>query len=455
MAIRSEQIAPASVLIRDGAEVIAEIRDLQLCNVRLRPGGRFLIGSDVPVPLFWEQYAHHQDPERNAGSRGRVRLLPREDDYASIECTGATLSGSAESRFEVTFRRGANGTGYLIEISCSMRVTAHHTWSVSPNTSHGEVEFCNLWPDGVFSSLQGGPVLAEGCYVDRKHDVVLIPHHHVESSDKHNIPLHAGDRMVWLLGEENLCVSIHSPQEVTAGICAYMWDAHLGYKVCVDGTDRLLASGTLWEASYTLTSLDPDEVQRIVTRARIAVAPEFMDTPAIVEGEHTFAVTCGTSGDAPADVWPWETEVGSGDPDSVRFRVDPEEGWDDAHSLRIDADTSVIARWKATALGPAFRHAAFVSGERYRLVAYVHTALREGAADIAVRIHQTGRPGMYDVASYLVVRSAAAASGRAAWTRLEVTIPPLVPAADRIHLLLELRGSGTCWFDNVLFERMP
>jgi hypothetical protein len=62
---------------------------------------------------------------------------------------------------------------------------------------------------------------------------------------------------------------------------------------------------------------------------------------------------------------------------------------------------------------------------------------------------------MYDVASYLVVRSAAAASGRAAWTRLEVTIPPLVPAADRIHLLLELRGSGTCWFDNVLFERMP
>ena len=75
------------------------------------------------------------------------------------------------------------------------------------------------------------------------------------------------------------------------------------------------------------------------------------------------------------------------------------------------------ACWKATALGAAFRQAAFAPGERYRLVAYVRTDLREGAADIAVRIHQTGRPGLYDAASYLVVRSARSVSGRAAWTR--------------------------------------
>jgi len=453
VALTALQTGDSSLVVRDGDEVIAEIRDLHLRNVRFRPGGRLLIGNEVPLPLFWEQYANHEDPERNAGSNGRLRIVHASPASVSVVCEGTTESSAVESVFETSFRSGGGDRRYEVEIRATMRIPEGRSWSVTPNPSHGEVEFCNIWPDGAFSSTMKKTMRYSACYVDRGTGVTKIPHHHLESQDKHNITLHTGDRMVWLLEDENLCVTLLSTGTVTAGICAYMWDAHLGYKACTDATAKALPAGSEYFAAYRLSALDAREGNRLMESSVLAAATELDATPVIVDGVHTFAETLWTVKRDPADVWPWETEVHTGDPGTVNFFVDRTRGWDDHASVCIDARRSAGAMWKATALGPAFRQQEFTAGERYRLSAYVNTELVSGAASLAIRVHRKGAPGVYDPTQYDVFRCSTGVTGTAGWTYLEVTTPPVRPVADRIHLLLEMHGSGKCWFDNVQFLR--
>jgi hypothetical protein len=183
------------------------------------------------------------------------------------------------------------------------------------------------------------------------------------------------------------------------------------------------------------------------------VSPELSLAPAVLDEVHTFAISCAQSPLGPVDTWPWETEVTMGDPAAVAFCVDHTGGWDDTHALRIDARTSVRAMWKATTLGPAFRQPDFADGERFRLVAYVKTRLSAGLATIVIRFHRSGEPGLFDPRQYTEVRCPLRVTGRSEWTRLDVRTPPVVPVADRVHLLLEMEGEGICWFDNVQLTR--
>ena len=453
MALTGDQTDNASLVIRDGSEVIAQIRDLRLQNVRFRPGGRLLIGEEVPLPLFWEQYANNEDPERNAGSNGTLQIQEASEDCLKIACKGMTRSGSAESAFHVVFAHIDEKRLYEIAIMATLHIPEGRGWLVTPNPSHGEIEFCNLWPEGAFSADRRKPLRYNACYLDRRDRVMKIPHHHLESADKHNIAMQGGDRMIWLLEEENLCLTLRSSDSVTAGICAYMWDAHLAYKVCGDGRDRVLSAGSTYTASYRLSAIDRHEGERIAERAKEISTPEPSLTPIIVDGVHTFAETFATARQDPADVWPWETEVLTGDPATVRFMVDRTCGWDDRASIRIDSPASAKAAWKATALGPAFRQTDFKEGGQYRLSAYLRTALTSGSATIAIRLHRRGAHGLYDPAQYDLYRCTTRMTGNTAWTHLEVTTPPVIPAADRVHILLEMDGAGTCWFDNVHLTR--
>lgn len=167
--------------------------------------------------------------------------------------------------------------------------------------------------------------------------------------------------------------------------------------------------------------------------------------PAVVDGLHTFAVLCS---DVP-EAWPWETALSEGDPRSVTFTLDRTTGYGDERSLRIEASSLVHARWMATAFGPSYRKAPFPDRARYRLEARVRTALTGGAANLAIRLHREGEPGLFDPGSYEVHRSAGEVRGTSDWSRLVLLTPPVSPPPDRLHILLELRGSGSCWFDNV------
>jgi hypothetical protein len=440
-----EQTGPASALLRDGAGVLCEIRDLRLCNARFRPGGRTLIGEDVPLPLYWMQYANHEDPGRNAGSNGVLRILVSGPDRLEIECRGTTGSGSARSRYLLSVHGEGDPPRYTYDVTAELTVAPGHTWMVTPNPSHGEIEFCNFWADGVYSPDPDRPLRYQGSYLLSGDNVRKIPHHHVESSDKHNIVLGKADRMAWFLEDENPCITVLAEPPVTAGICAYMWDAHFAYKVCHAGRTVGLPGGTMYSATFRISSMGREEARRLADSAEQVFSPEGRTVPAVVDGLHTFAVLCS---DVP-EAWPWETDLPEGDPRAVTFTLDRATGYEDDRSLRIDASSPVLARWMATAFGPAYRKAPFRDGARYRLEARVRTALTGGAANLAIRLHREGEPGLFDPGSYEVHRSAGEVRGTSDWSRLVLLTPPVSPPPDRLHILLELRGSGSCWFDNV------
>ena len=445
MPLSAEQTSADSLTAFDGGAPVFEIRQMRLQNARFRPGGAHLISAEVPLPLYWQQYANHEDPDRNAGSRGTLRVLAGGPDTLTIECLGATASGEALSRYILSLQR--KDAGYVYDIRAELRIAAQKSWLVTPNPHHGELEFCNVWPAGAFAADRQKPLRYRGCYVLHGDMTTLIPHHHLESPDKHNILLGEGDRIAWLLEDENPVIEILPGDPVTAGVCAYMWDLHLAVKSCHDGRARRLPEGTVVRAHVALSAMDRGEATRIAEKARPATTAESSRVPIIVDGIHTFAETLATTRENPADVWPWETETDSAE---ARFLVDRSTGYDDQVSLCIASSEVVRAAWKATALGPAFRQKPFRDGDRLSASGMVRTSLSRGAATIALRLHREGQPGLFDPSSYELYRSVQRAD-TGEWTRVEVVTPPLSPPPDRVHILLELNGSGRCWFDNVHF----
>jgi hypothetical protein len=106
-------------------------------------------------------------------------------------------------------------------------------------------------------------------------------------------------------------------------------------------------------------------------------------------------------------------------------------------------------------LGPAYGEAPFRSGSRFRLSAFAKTRALRGSARIGLRLHRAGIGDVFDVADYETYYSETAVSGTSEWTAITVMTPVIDPAPDRMHLLLEMEGTGTCWFDDVFFERDP
>lgn len=455
MTLTTEQTGPQSVIVRDNGAAVCDIHDLSLRNARFRPGGRYLFGTDVPLPLYWEQYANHEHPDRNAGSHGFLRVVDQTDRKVMLECSGRTASGEALSRYLLSVERTPEPVRYIYDIRAFLSIATGQTWLVTPNEQHGELEFCNFWPDGAFSSDRDATTRYRGCYVVHGDLVTMIPHHHLESSDKHNVLLEAGDRIAWLLEDENPVIDILPGDPVNAGVCAYMWDTHLAVKACHTGKTLQLPEGTDVRAHVRISSMDRAEGQSLIDRARVAVSPETYQTPVIVEGLHTFTETLATAARNPADVWPWENEVEGEQPSGVRFFVDRGTGYDDTVSLCIESSRPIRSAWKASALGPAFRQPPFRDAQRFSAGGYIRTHLAEGSARIALRLHRGGQPGLFDPSVYEVYNSPKAVSGISEWTRIDVLTPRISPAPDRLHLLLELNGIGRCWFDNVQIGGTP
>ena len=157
MSLGAKQTGPADLRIFDGAEQIAEISGLKLTYARFRPGGRPLIGRTFPLFLFWMQYANHEHPERNAGSGGLVEIVSQETDRVVIRCSGRTASGTCASTVVLTIRRAADPIRYLYTVQATFDVVSERGWLVTPNSTQGEVEFANLWPEGTFSPNRDDP----------------------------------------------------------------------------------------------------------------------------------------------------------------------------------------------------------------------------------------------------------------------------------------------------------
>jgi hypothetical protein len=431
-------------------ECVAEITRMRLCNLRLGPGGGTLIGRDVPLPLFWRQYAHHEDPRRNGGSMARVNQIAGEPGQLLLRCEGSNAAGEIMSQFTIGFSKDHSSGGYAVEIQAVIEVAPGKTWSVTHNPSHGELEFCNLWPEGTFNP-QGTKSYTQ-CFVQRGENVALIPHTHLESSDKHNILMQRGDRFGWLLEEENPVFELLSEAGISAGLCAYMWDAHFGYRTCHSPGGVKLEAGSRHEAKFRLTRVGRADGKALIARGVRADAAEAAMTPVYVDGLNTFRETFLSLPEGEHSAWPWTFEVSAGDHPRTRGTIDRSLGYDDSNSLRISSEGSGAARWIATTLGPAFGGAPFVDGKRYRLFAVACSASLKGMARAGLRLHREGTPGLGDARAYEIYWSGREISGTTPWTALELITPPISPPPDRVHILLDLEGEGSSWFDNVFFE---
>lgn len=172
--------------------------------------------------------------------------------------------------------------------------------------------------------------------------------------------------------------------------------------------------------------------------------------PVVVPGLNTFKDTFASVDVARTDVWPWTFEHLGGDRTGVSGELDRTTGYDDHASLMIRAGAGGNGRWSATTLGPAFGGPPFAPGRRYRLSARVRST--GGQARIALAVHRTDTPGLYDARTYEEFSVIAPPSGPSGWALCVVVTPAIEPAPDRMHIRLTHEGEGASWFDNVLCE---
>jgi hypothetical protein len=434
--------------IRLGRRRVAEVRRLALVDITPVPGAPPLVGRDVGVPLYWRQYANHQDPERSLDSHRRLDVAETGPGWLRLRATGATRSRSARSTFDVTFRAGARGR-VTVDVSARLEIPAGLGWRVTPQVDHGELAFCTLWPAGVFSPAGRAPKRFQACLVQRGRKVAAIAHHHLESPDKQRLRLGPGDRFAWVLEEWNPVITLGPGTRAEAGICAYMWDTHFGLRACPAGAAVVLPPGTVRTAAYALGVMSRAAAKSLLRRSVRRSPGAAADTPVYTGRRHGFRATF-RDGDIDLNTaWPWQRVVTRGDPAAVEFARDTRVGCGDRCSVRIRHRAAACSAWQATTLGPAFGEPAFGRGGKLRLRAMVRTRELRGQVRIALRVHRAGRGSVFDVAGYEIFPSTWLRAGHQDWCDLVVETPRLAPAPDRVHLLLELDGSGQVWFDNV------
>ena len=440
--------------IRLGRTVIAEIRRLELFNFRPVRGAGPLVGNEVGIPLYWRQYGNHQDPERSVHSHRRLALELNAGNLMCLHADAHTRSRSVHSRHMVVFKLLEDGR-IRFGVAAYLQVEAESGWRVTSHPDHGEVTYCTLWPAGVFAPDGRTPKRFQSCLVQRGANGERIAHHHLGSPDKHRIELGRGDRFAWVLEDINPVFTCEDFRPTEAGVCAYMWDVHFGLRVCPDESDAVMCRESLLQASYSLTAATREELAPLVRRARWRSAGAAVDTPVWTGGRHTFAKTFRGPGIAGNTAWPWETAVTGGPAAAVQFARDTRVGCTDRFSLRIRSAQTVQAAWQATTLGPAFGERAFRRGGCLRLTAWVRTRDLRGEVTLALRVHRTGRGSVFDGETYETHVSPVVRAADQDWLELIVTTPAITPAPDRVHVLLQLNGKGTVWFDDVEFRRLP
>ena len=440
--------------IRLDGRPVGEIRRLALIDFSPVPDAPPLVGREVGVPLYWRQYANHQDPERSLNSHRRLAEPQAGPGWLRLCATGATHSRCAFSTFEVTFRAGARGR-VTLTVRAHLEIPAGPGWRVTPQADHGELAFCTLWPVGVFSPTGSDPKRFQACLVQRGARMETIAHHHLESPDKQRLKLGPGDRFAWVLEDWNPVVTLGPGTRAEAGVCAYMWDTHFGLRLGKGREAVVLPPGTVRTAAYSLGAVGRAAARRWLQRAVLRSAGAAADTPVYTGGQHDFRATFRSTGLDRNVAWPWQQAIERGAPADVELARDARIGCGDRYSLRIRAHAPVRAVWQATTLGPAFGEPAFRRDGRLRLRAMVRTRGVHGRVRIALRVHRTGCGSVFDVAGYEIFASGWLRLADQDWCELVVETPALVPAPDRVHLRLELDGAGTVWFDDVGLERMP
>ncbi|MEZ5276515.1 MAG: hypothetical protein R3F07_09065 [Opitutaceae bacterium] len=442
--------------IRLRGQVIATIRRLELRDLKLKPTGKSILDERAGMPLYWRQYAEHGDPERSARYRGEIQVLGQSGTRLQLRIRSSTRSGDMESDFRVSFHLRRADDAIEVRVAARLTVPAGRTWRVTPNPHHGEVTFCTFWPAGAFSPDGTAAKRFDSCLLKPKTGRSRrIPHNHLEGGDKDNLRLKPGDRFAWGVEDENPCLTLLDGGAVEAGLCAYMWDAHFGLRFCRGAEPVDLEGPFERSVSFQIAALSRRTAARWLRESRTRRVGANRDTPVYHGGLHTFQESFRGAALSNPDLWPWQSTVVEGRPDGICLARETTLGYGDPYSLRIDHGAAALSRWEATTLGPAFGEPAFTRGGCLRLTAMVRTDALAGTAWIAIRLHRTGRGSVHSPDDYEIFESPHLGQAPEGWVRLEIKTPPIQPAPDRVHLLLQFKGRGSVWFDNVELSRLP
>ncbi|MCK5738275.1 hypothetical protein KAH55_03805 [bacterium] len=441
-----QQIEGHQIAVFDGEECIFRVEDGAVTFLRLRPNGQTVLGREVPMPLYWWQYANHEASEQNCSSRIELTVLSEANDMIRFTCTGENASGQVKSIYRVSVARSQNA--YFFEIEAELFIAAAGSWLVTPNSSHGELEFCNFWPKGSFSTQTNSEKKYQTCLVQRGDDILSVPHHHLETSDKNNILLQCGDKLAWVLEEDNPVIEILSEDMVEAGICAYMWDVHFGYKICTAGQPVTLEGPRQFVVKFLLSGWPRLPAANWLANARCILGDFVDNVPVWCPGDSCFVRTMADYLDGQTSIWPWQ--FSGGHPAAAgRLERNTGPGW--RHVLQINHPVAADSIWQFTALGSAFGQPAFPNKARYRLGVRFSTESAQGNISVSLRLHRAGQGSVFDLKNYATFTRSQTCADTEYWTALTVETPLVSPAPDRIHLLLEFSGKGRCRFTDVRF----
>ncbi len=411
-----------------------------------------IIGKDVPMPLYWWQYAEHQHPDRNLGSNIQLKLIEQNDDHAIFTVTGENKSKTASGQYKVTINYSETFSSYVYHINAVLEIPDNTKWHIKANPSHGELEFCNFWPLDCFHSKSGMQKKYQACVVDNGEKIIKIPHHHLPTDDKNNIILNSNNRFMWMHEEHNPIFQLLSKKTVHAGVCAYMWDAHFGYKVC-DKTDIDLVGPLTYSAGFQIYSINKATAQPYFKQAQLTNIKQLEQFPIFVNGINDFSKTILDYPDQLSDLWPWEF-TSDAEVNTAKGFIDKDQLENPNPSLTIINKQDTYSIWQFTALGPAYGQPSFIDGKRYQLTCDICTENISGHTGIAVRLHKTGIGDVFDIKSYEIYNSNTQLTGTVVRQKISVITPPISPAPDRVHLLLYQQGSGQSWFNDICFQEL-
>jgi hypothetical protein len=251
----------------------------------------------------------------------------------------------------------------------------------------------------------------------------------------------------------NPVVEMQSQAPVSAGICAYMWDAHFGYRATTPQQSFIVLKGEKeYSAEFQLYALDRTAGTELLKRAVTVPPPDLDRIPIYVDGVNTFAPPDSFFPDQLQNCWPWAFEQFPEGVGAASFCYDHEVGYDDHFSLRIENHQPTTLHWMATTLGPAFGQPPFPNGARFRLSGYIKTEGVDGESQLIIRLHRPDHGDLFNVLEYEMFKSRQSIQASHSWQKVEVITPPISPAPDRLHLLLQQQGRGKTWFDNIRLE---
>jgi hypothetical protein len=432
---------------------IFSIKKIKLTNAKLKPDGEIIIGEEVPLPLFWQQYANHENPGRHAGIIKNI-IIEEDADKITFKILSANYPETIQSKYELEVSYSNNLNSYVYSVKAELEILNGKEWEITHNPANGEVEFCNFYPEGVFSKNPNKKKKYKYIvYENNNGEFIRLPLIHPEIEDYKNLPISPGGSLYYISENENPVINIIAGSEnIRPGICSYMWDSHFGIRVC-NNNDIILKENTQFHAHYRIYSIPREEGLKIMDKSISKDMTDALSIPVYEPGVNTFSKNIFDFENTD-DIWPWQTETNISSKSEIDFRTDKENGYSDNSSLYIELKADGFARWIFTALGPDYGKQEFTLNKNYRLKTYIkfQKYSEESFARIGFRIHFKDEGNIFDLNTYKIYFSDSINKQTEEWLEYEYQIPIFDKMPDRIHLLLEINGKGNCRFDDVLFE---